>query len=76
MLVTFAQTFSLKKKKYLFHCWLRRVSVAVGFSLLVENGGHSLVTVLLSSFGLLIAVASLVAEHSLQTHAGFSSCSM
>ena len=46
----------------------------MGFSLVAESGGHSLVAVPLSSLGLLIAVASFVAESGLQTHVGFSSC--
>ena len=37
----------------------------MGFSLVAESGGHSLVAVPLSSLGLLIAVASFVAEHRL-----------
>ena len=47
---------------YLFIFWLHWVFVAAcGLSLVVASGGYSLVT----GHGLLIAVASLVAEHGL-----------
>ena len=46
----------------------------MGFSLVTEGGGHSLVAVPLSSLGLLIVVASFVAERGLQTRVGFRSC--
>ena len=46
---------------HLFNFWLHWVFTAAhGFSLVAENGGYSVVVC-----GLLIAVASLVAEHRL-----------
>ena len=49
-----------KKNIYFFIYWLRCVLLlCVGYSLVVESGGYSLLVV----HRLLIAVASLVAEH-------------
>ena len=59
---------------YLFRLWLRWVFVTVqGLSLVVENGGYSLV----GAHGLLIAVASLFVEHGSpdsEVARGLSSC--
>ena len=55
---------------YIYIYWLQWVFAAVsGLSLVVESGGYPLVAV----HRLLIAAASLGAEHKSSRHAGFSS---
>ena len=48
-----------------------RLRCCTGFSLVATSRGYSLAVV----FRLLMAVASLVPEHRLSEHSGFSSCS-
>ena len=59
------------KKDLFIYFWLRWVFIGTGrLSLILASGGYSLLAVC----GLLVEVASLVAEHGAVGHAGFINC--
>ena len=59
---------------YCYYFWLHWVFFAVpGLSLVVAGGGVGALLFVVA-YGLLIALTSLVVEHGLLGHVGFSSC--